>query len=135
MESTNEKIYLICLLSKNTDGNGDLWSFAEGRKEAYDYIKDNITPDTDFEGSFILVEGALLEERKSIIAFMDYCKKFFPDGNFDIENYFETDWQVQEYENRQSAIDELFNSVDRVDMTEIMDGVVAYNGGNNNVNE
>ena len=77
------KRYLICI--KPTLGGEECWDIVQGRTEAYEYIKERID-DINFESSFIVVATQKIDDRKSIIQFMSYIKKYFPEDSFDIND-------------------------------------------------
>ena len=111
------KVYLICL---RTD-SGDFFDIIEGRKEAWDYIKDKcIYNNVDVIESFVLVDSVVLRKRKSVYDFMKYSERFIndPDG-FDIEDYVDGDVieSTESDTNIESKID-----TDGLSMQDIMDG-------------
>ena len=121
-----EKEYLVCFTSDNGNDDACFWNILVGRTETYEFIRDYIksaaSGDIDFEKSFVLVETIKLSDRKNIVAFMKYCEQYYPDDNFDIDDYAVGDW-----------IDEPLNEVDsnlnvsnsqRVDMASLMNGEV-----------
>ena len=101
--SPEEKEYLVVIvpslvalyteLTENEDiqytGEATL---CNGRKEAYELIKNYILDDPndgiDIRNSFVLVTGVKLEGRQSIFRFMRYCRQFYKDDDFDIDDYF-----------------------------------------------
>lgn len=121
MEKTpEEKKYLVCIETRSNSKDG-FWEILTGRSEVYEYIK-NIIDIIDFENSFILVEDCILEERKSIYAFMKYAKKFYQYDDFDIDDYIDDEI---EYDNKN--IDESIN-VDKssiVSMADILNGSIS----------
>lgn len=121
-----DRQYLICIA--NTDGDSDIWQIITGRKNAREFIKDNIDL-INFDESFILVEGCTLEQRKSIYAFMKHIEKFFEDDPFDIDEYINNaDWSESEYR-RHNEIDESLSidNSERIDMSSIMNGTTIIN--------
>ena len=121
MEKTpEEKKYLVCIETRSNNRDS-FWEILTGRSEVYEYIK-NIIDIIDFENSFILVENCILEERKSIYAFMKYAKKFYLHDDFDIDDYIDDEI---EYDNKN--IDESIN-VDKssiVSMADILNGSIS----------
>lgn len=97
------KVYLLCIAGK--DGANDSWDLIIGRTELYETIKNSIEY-IDLDRSFVLVESAKLENRKSIVAFMKYAERFFEDS-FDIEDYIKGDWDEDDYR-KNNEIDSMF---------------------------
>ena len=123
------KRQLICIKSKYSE---DSWDFIEGREDAYEYIKDRID-DIDFETSFIVVSSQKIDDRKSIYAFMNYAKKFFPDDTFDIDDYVKGDWNEDDFR-ASNNMDPLFTNIgdeEKLDMISVLNGntVVTELGG------
>lgn len=114
------KEYLLCIAGK--DGADDTWEMITGRTELYETIKNNIEW-IDLERSFVLLSTAKLENRKSIVAFMKYCERFFNDS-FDIEDYIKGDWSEAEYA-AQNNIDTMFSNNDRLNMEDFMNGEIG----------
>ena len=93
-KSPEEKEYLVCLNFDDNDTGTRQWNIYKGRTETYERIKEQlytfdfgITGDAlDIYESFILVEGAKLEERVRLYDFMKHCEKFYNDG-FNIDDY------------------------------------------------
>ena len=115
------KVYLLCIAGK--DGADDSWELITGRTELYETIKNSIDF-IDLDRSFVLVESAKLENRKSIVAFMKYAEQFFQDS-FDIDDYIKGDWDESDYR-KINDIDNSFvaNSNDKLDMENFMNGEV-----------
>lgn len=115
------KVYLLCIAGK--DGADDSWELITGRTELYETIKNSIEF-IDLQRSFVLVESAKLENRKSIVAFMKYAEQFFQDS-FDIDDYIKGDWDESDYR-KINDIDNSFvaNSNDKLDMENFMNGEV-----------
>lgn len=117
-KSPEDRVYLICLA-----GSEYAWDIVTGRTEAYTTIKDYIINTlVDFEKSFILVETAKLNDRKSFVAFMKYAEQFY-DDSFDIEDYIKGDWSEEEYK-KQNEVDNqlvMFDN-DKLDMQSFMNG-------------
>ena len=94
IKDPEEKEYLVCLFYDDTDTLYTSWDIYKGRTQAYQEIIDAIhnsnydfgTDCVNIEYSFVLVEGAKLEERVKLYDFMKYCKNFYNDG-FDIDDY------------------------------------------------
>ena len=83
------KRYLILAVFTATDENRDIdksFDFVTGRPAAWELIKSMIEY-LDIHESLVLVEGVKLEDAKSVYEFMSYAKVFFPEDNFDIEDY------------------------------------------------
>lgn len=114
------KEYLLCIAGK--DGADDTWEMITGRTELYETIKNNIEW-IDLERSFVLLSTAKLENRKSIVAFMKYCERFFNDS-FDIEDYIKGDWSEADYA-AQNNIDTMFSNNDRLNMEDFMNGEIG----------
>ncbi len=114
------KEYLLCIAGK--DGADDTWEMITGRTELYETIKNNIEW-IDLERSFVLLSTAKLENRKSIVAFMKYCERFFNDS-FDIEDYIKGDWSEANYA-AQNNIDTMFSNNDRLNMEDFMNGEIG----------
>ena len=114
------KEYLLCIAGK--DGADDTWEMITGRTELYETIKNNIEW-IDLERSFVLLSTAKLENRKSIVAFMKYCERFFNDS-FDIEDYIKGDWSEADYA-AQNNIDTMFSNNNRLNMEDFMNGEIG----------
>lgn len=83
-QDPKNKIYLICLRT----ANGDYWSIEEGRRAAWDYIKDHvIQDDADVLESFVLVDSVELRKRVTVYDFIKYSEPMVNDPEFDIEDY------------------------------------------------
>jgi hypothetical protein len=83
-QDPKNKIYLICLRT----ANGDYWSIEEGRRAAWDYIKDHvIQDDADVLESFVLVDSVELRKRVTVYDFIKYSESMVNDPEFDIEDY------------------------------------------------
>lgn len=119
-----EKLYLLCIAGKNN--TEDTWYLIVGRTEVYETIKNEIE-NIDLENSFILVESAKLENRKSIYAFMKYVESFYEDS-FDIEDYIKGDWSEDEFDNNyiMNDINTSLNidNNDRLDMASFINGEI-----------
>jgi len=94
IKDPEEKEYLVCLFYDDSDSAYTSWDIYKGRTQAYQEILEAIrNGDYNFGNdcvninySFVLVEGAKLEERVTLYDFMKYCKNFYNDG-FDIDDY------------------------------------------------
>ena len=112
----NDKTYLICI---RTDSD-DYWEIVEGRKEAWDYIKDKcMYHNVNMDESFILVNTVNLDKRKPIYTFMKYSEDFINDPDaFDIDDYINNDESSENHE--------VINTIDEnnsLDMENIMNGM------------
>lgn len=85
LKDPEQKEYLVCLLMSYDNDTSYEWNIIRGRKNTYEYLKENIE-NIDFDDSFVLTEGVALEDRKTIYAFMKHCQDIFNDG-FDIDDY------------------------------------------------
>ena len=112
------KVYLLCIAGK--DGADDSWELITGRAELYETIKNSIDF-IDLDRSFVLVESAKLENRKSIVAFMKYAEQFFNDS-FDIEDYIKGDWDEQEYLKNNDIDTSFIPNNDRLNMEDMLNG-------------
>lgn len=67
------------------------YAICEGRTDAYNYIRDLLESDgdanIDIEQSMVLVEGVSCTNMITMLRFMKHCEQFFPDDEFDIEEY------------------------------------------------
>lgn len=119
-KNAEDKVYLLCIAGK--DGAEDSWELITGRTELYDTIKNSIDF-IDLQKSFVLVESAKLENRKSIVAFMKYAEQFFNDS-FDIEDYIKGDWDEEEYRKNNDIDTSFIANNDRLDMEDMLNGSV-----------
>lgn len=119
--SPDDKVYLVCLLDKDT-GTKE-WEFIKGRMNAYEYIKDYIEY-IDFDKSFILAETLTLKDRKSIYAFMKFVSDQIEDS-FDINDYIKGDWNEADFIHDNSVANELsIDPTERLNMQDIINGTV-----------
>ena len=118
------KHYLICIASYE---DSDMWAIVQGRTAAFNYIKDNIDI-INFEESFILVDGLPLSERRSIYAFMQYAKQFYPEDSFDIVDYVKGDWDEEDYRQRNEIYDVFQHVNNKLSMEDIMNGATKFRG-------
>lgn len=84
--------------------NGE-FGICNGREDAYEYIKKLLSEDDDgeryldIEASTVLVEGVSCTERVSWYRFMKYCEEFYPDDDFNIDDYlFDDDLEEKNYD-------------------------------------
>lgn len=75
--------------------NGE-FTICKGRTDAYTFIRDllssNCNSYDDYCGinvldSAVLVEGLSYNDKISMCKFMEYCEQFYPDDDFDINDY------------------------------------------------
>ena len=108
IKDAEEKEYLICFSYEDED---TMWHICKGRTETYEYIIDILqNSDCYINDSFVLVEGAKLEERVSLYSFMKYCKNFYNDG-FDIDEYIDAEDHVEPIRNPDRVDINLMNMI------------------------
>lgn len=94
----NEKTYLLLLYIDDIENpeKEPIKTFEEitGRKAAYYYIK-NMIEYLDINKSKILAETVSLQKAATVYRFMKYMEDYFPDENFNIEEY---NYGGEEYE-------------------------------------
>ena len=86
-QTPKKKTYLILYIGTDEDGK-DMKSFEvkEGRKEAFDFIKD-IVEYIDIHESKVLTDNVSYNEAASVYEFMKYVSSIIEEDSFDIEDY------------------------------------------------
>lgn len=107
-KDTKNKMYIVFIVSEIGEhpcsylGQNDLnvdgeFGICNGREDAYDYIKAILEMDdeeaVDILASTVLVEGVSCTERVTWYRFMKYCEEFYPNDDFDIDDYVINDYE------------------------------------------
>lgn len=120
-----EKKYFVCFRSHT-----DHWMICDGRKDAYEYLKECIRDgmEIDLDDGFVLVETCTLNQRKSLVKFIKFCQNIYKDG-FDIDDYID-DYSETDYDHEYNAVNSDFtNNIDRLDMQSILNGETVIEEG------